>query len=130
MTKEKLKVDLCHDHFQRVVEKRVCHTCPSAIENEAAVMALAKLNDAHDDDKLRAIISETQSIRRAQSQLFKQIEKIDHTLHGNGKAGMQDRLTIMETRLDVTEKNKTHYVAIGTAIIAAIIALIPVVFSK
>lgn len=131
---DKIRVDLCHDHFARIAREDVCATCPSRLENEAAVKALGALNDRTDDDKLRAILSEIASLRRAQSLGFeklddieKSIDKINTRIYGNGGSGINERLTIIETQIDVTSKNKGPMIAIATAALSAVIAIIGII---
>lgn len=127
---EELKVRLCGDHFARLVNGNACNTCPSKLENEAAVKALAALNGRSDDDKLTAIANELLSIRRAQQEMYlkvetvgTRVEKIDGKLNGNGAPGIAQRLLVMETKAEQSTKNVGTYVAIATAITSAMISV-------
>lgn len=121
---KKINVDLCEDHFERLVDGSVCATCPSNVENEAAVRALASINSRSDDDKLRAIISELHSIRRVQKGGIDKLTKLEHKVIGNGRPGLSERITIIETRLAVAEKSKGVWIAIGTAVLSALLGII------
>ena len=120
---EKIKVDLCGNHFQRLVEDDTCVSCPSRIENEGAVRALAALHESSEDDKLRAIISELQSIRKTQSAFMKKLQSLDHKVTGNGRPGLADRLLIMETKLNTNEKGRGVVIAIITSGISTLVAV-------
>lgn len=129
--KEKIRVDLCHDHFQRLVTGDTCELCPSQLENESAVRAVAALHGATDSEKFAGTVNEIHSIRRTLSEIYRDLQaardaiiELDRKVSGNnGTKGLQTRMTIMETRQDVAQKNTGTIVAIGTAIVSAGISI-------
>lgn len=123
MEDEKIQTELCNDHFERLCTSSVCVTCPSKIENEAAVRALAALHDKSESDKLTAIVVELRSLRRSNGHIFKELEKIDHKVNGNGKDGLDQRMTVLETKIAISSQNKAHYVAVGIALLSAAVTL-------
>lgn len=81
---ERLRVDLCHDHFQRLCGGDVCSTCPSKLENEKVVRAMSAALGQSEETRQAAIISELHSIRQSQSDLSKRVttvgEKVDKNI--------------------------------------------------
>ena len=69
------------------------------------------------------ILQELRTIRKAQDHIYTRISHLDGKIVGNGKPGLQDRLTVLETKHDVREKSKGVFVAIGTAAMSSLIAI-------
>lgn len=136
MPDDKIRAELCRDHFERLVHQDVCATCPSRLENEAVVVAMSKVIAADSEQAVdRAIVTELRSIRRTINENDKRcderFEKIDERLNsvdkrltGNGAQGIDHRLTVLETRQDESGKNKTATVAMIGMIVSTIIGLI------
>lgn len=127
MAADKLRVTLCNDHFERIVKGTTCSTCPSRLENEAAVRTLAALNERTDEEKLSAIIHELHSIRRAQQSEMQKLDRLDAKVSGNGRPGLHERLTIIETRLMVAEKGRGVWIAVVTAFLSSVLAVISII---
>ena len=121
---DKLKVEICSDHFQRLVDGKTCATCPSRIENEDKCRALAALLEKDSETQLGTVVTEISAIRHSQKQLSEKIQKIDGKVNGNGTQGLAARLLVLETRLDVAQKNTGTYVAIATAAVGALLSII------
>ena len=73
------------------------------------------------EERLRAIEVAATQLLTVQQEQGKQLDKIDHTLHGNGSPGMKTRLDRLEQQNARSEKHFwTLWPAlIGTAIVAA-----------
>jgi|DEB0MinimDraft_3_1074331.scaffolds.fasta_scaffold197227_1 hypothetical protein len=124
---ENIYVELCHDHFERLVKGETCHTCPSRVENEAAVRALSAMKGKSHDDKMLAVVNEIHSIRRTQKDALVRLQRICDRVDGNGRPGHDHRLTVIETRMQAAEKNKASFIAIVTAMASAVLTIISMI---
>lgn len=130
---DKLRVDLCHDHFPRLCKGDVCSTCPSKLENEAVVIAMSAALEQTEDSRQTAIITELHSIRRAQSDLsnrFKAVgEKVDKNIADTkgirtaisgdaslGHVGIAHQIEEHGKQLSGLEKFKVKIIAAAAAI--------------
>lgn len=122
--KENIPIEICHDHFERLIKNDVCKSCPSRAENENIIRNISISKSISEDEKFRAIFSELSSIRTSIQDYNKTVESLEHKVDGNGKAGLCERIVVIETRLAMAEKNTGVWVAVLTAIIGAAISLI------
>lgn len=122
MTTEKIKVYLCHDHFERLVKGTdfVCDTCPSKAEHRDAVMTMAALADATDRELLTAIQTEIKTLRRGQQYILDDVSKLKTSINGdgNGETGLRSKVMIISDRLNRQSGAAGHWIAIAACVIA------------
>lgn len=119
-------MDLCTDHFERLVKGDVCAQCPSNADNEEVVMAMAKVLESSSPQAVeKAVVSELRSIRAAIHSLSDRMDSYDAALRGNGKTpGLATRMALIEQRVEERRKNFAATGALVSAAISTIIALI------
>lgn len=127
---ESIHAELCHDHFERIVKGDTCHTCPSRIENEAAVRSLAAMRGKSSDDKMLALVNEIYSIRRTQKEALTRLQRLYDRIEGNGRPGHDHRLTVIETRMMAAEKNKASFIAVITAIASGVLSILGIILKQ
>ena len=127
----KIRVELCHDHFQRLCNKDVCSTCPSIAENEKVVKAMSHALETTEEAQQEAIISELHSIRTSQTEVFKRVKTLKELQEANSKetadikgaimgnpaighTGIVDHLKEHDVELDGLEKIKVKLAVILT----------------
>lgn len=120
----KIPCVLCHDHFERLVVGDVCATCPSRLENADVVKAASKVYGSDKDQASRAVVTELQSIRRAQAEFHKLLDKTQAAIFGNGKPGLEKRLTIIETKLATSRGNLGTMIAVVGVIISCVLSIV------
>lgn len=98
---KKIKVFLCHDHFERLIKRDVCVTCPSVCENEAAVKALATLYESNPDNFNLAVIAELRSIRALQLDFDKKLTAINDPKHDRRIRRLESALGLVSVVLIV-----------------------------
>lgn len=103
MNKGRIKVELCEDHFERVLVGDVCISCPSRAENEAIIRAVAAAARENPRAGMEAIFLELSSIRKNQYEIGERLSKIDETIKGNGKPGILNRITAIETKISTLQ---------------------------
>ena len=125
MHDDKIRVDLCPDHFERLVSGDVCKTCPSRLENEAVVKAMSSALESTDGAAgNRAIATELSSIRRVLSELTNECRSLKKLVVGNGeKTGVINRLTVLETKIEEGNKSRGTLIAIVVAAVSTVISL-------
>ncbi len=120
MEDEKIKVRLCKDHFQRVLDGSVCNTCPSKAENEAVVLALSKMESGGEDQVRETVIRELSSMRRALTKVGTDVEGLAHALHGSPEhAGIMTKIAVNQKALSSLDKRTS---TLETRMWAAVIA--------
>lgn len=130
MSDDPLRVDLCHDHFERLVADDVCNTCPSHVENEAVCLAMSAVLAAGDPSaKDSAIVSELKSLRRQQSELLDRLKALEHRLVGNGQPGLVSRVSVLEARQDDRKHHTGSIVAIA-GVLASWIGIAALFFGR
>lgn len=95
--RRKIKVDLCHDHFERLVDGNTCATCPSRHKNESVVRAMSAVLEADGDKVLSAVVNELKTIRAALAENQKLVRTLTDKMQGNGKPGIETRLALLES---------------------------------
>ena len=127
MDKKPIKVELCHDHFRRLLENEPCDQCPSLAENEQMVLAMAKLLEKSGTTRANAaVLTELHSIRRAQNVIREDVEKVIKKVDGNGSNGIGHRLTVIETMLSESRKSTPNTIALVSVVISALMSLIAI----
>ena len=129
MSADKIRVDLCGDHFERLVTQDPCTTCPSLAENEAVCKAMAAVMAADDTSaKDSAVISELKSIRRTQGDIAHRLGKLERRFEDNGKPGVMSRLTLLEARQKDSKQNMGILIALA-GVASSWIALLAMFFT-
>lgn len=129
MPAEKIRIDLCHDHFQRLIHGNVCEHCPSKIENEILCRNMAAEMKAESDAGSRAVVMELASIRRSQAELSNVLDRLETRVHGNGTDGILHRLLIVETKLNQSAKALSVNIAIAGVLISTILSALGLVLN-
>lgn len=124
MSDRNIRVDLCPDHFRRLVNDDTCANCPSRAENEAVVRAMSAVLETDTDQTQRAIVSELQQIRTAQSRT---VDKLN-TLQADTQ-GLTTRITVIESRFDSSNRSMPMMVAVGAAALSAAVALFGIIMN-
>ena len=91
----KIRVDLCHDHFQRLCNKDVCPTCPSIFQNKKVVKAMSLALETSEEAQQEAVISELHSIRTSQTEVFKRVKTIKDQLEVSSRETADIKSAIM-----------------------------------
>ena len=147
---EKIRVDLCKDHFRRLLDDDVCASCPSRHENEDVCKAMSSVLASEGSEGMRAVVTELQSIRRAQSVMNRRIderssaleselrdelakveerinarlEKMENSISGNGEnTGLQTRLTVLETQYRTANSAFVTWMPVIAAIVASLLSV-------
>ena len=120
--RDKFKAYLCRDHFERLVQQDTCATCPSQVENSAAVKALAKVYDDNPHRVNEAIIVELKSIRKTQERLFTEHAEIKKLLRGdgNGVKGLQSRVLLLEAASTTSKQATAFWLGLIGVIVSAV----------
>lgn len=108
----------------------VCATCPSKAENKASVIALAKVHEDDSDRFAQTIIAELKRLTRAVESNAEKIDRLDHSVHGNGKAGLAQDVLVLKTIANENRRNSGNWaiwIGIAVSALAASIALIAAV---
>ena len=121
---EKIRVDLCPDHFERLIEGNPCATCPSRAENKDAVVAIATALGSDIDRANQAIVTELRSMRTAQADTCKRLESLEHVIRGNGEPGLATRVRVIEELRESQGKNTGTWMAIVSAVIALVLGIV------
>lgn len=124
MDSRKIRVDLCHDHFERLIEDNPCHTCPSQAENREAVIAISNALGSDTDRANQAIVTELRSIRTAQSDMSKRLTSLEHVIRGNGEPGIATRVRVIEELRESQSKNTGTWIAIIGTILALVMSVV------
>lgn len=132
MEQDKIRAELCADHFSRLAAGDVCSSCPSRTENEEIVKAMSKVLSASSPEIANAaIITELRSIRRAISDVYDDVEKINRIVTGNGNGrGLDHRLTVIETKLESSAQSKTVTIAIVGTVASILLSIAALIISK
>lgn len=134
----KILIPICRDHFRKLAKGESCITCPSKLENEELVNAMAELYKSDSDGTIKAIFIEIQSIRRFTKEHQKEtlehkkmLDEIEnqlltnkHALFGvSGTNGINGDVKILKANM--ATQQKFMWVLIGMAVVVNI--LIPVI---
>lgn len=130
MSEESLRIDICHDHFERLVADDPCNTCPSRVENEAVCLAMSTVLAAQNPHaKDSAIVSELKSLRRQQGELLTRLKSLEGRLIGNGQPGILSRVSVLEARQDDRKHHTGSIVAIA-GVLASWIGIAALFFGR
>lgn len=131
MDSRKIRADLCHDHFERLIEDNPCATCPSQAENREAVIAISNALGSDTNRANQAIVTELRSIRTAQAAqaeldrgMSKRIESLEHLIRGNGEPGLATRVRVIEELRESQSKNTGTWIAIIGTILALVMSVV------
>ena len=130
----KLLIPICQDHFLRLAKNDVCTSCPSRAENESVIRAIAATLEQDRDGAMKLLITEIQSIRRAQNELAKiynefesikeRVSALSFIIMGaDGQNGL--RSDVREMR-QATDKLK-NLVWIGVGVLTTLNIIVPIV---
>ena len=122
---DELHVTLCSDHFERVFRGDVCDTCPSRAENKAAVMAIASRSREEPDRVSAMVLTELQSIRRAQQQGVQALEDMRAAVYGaDGQPGLVAKIAILEARGRQSAASTGTWITVVALVVSSLIALV------
>lgn len=71
-----IRVDLCSDHFERLLRSDVCVNCPSRPENEAVCRAMSAMHTMDDENVIRSIVSDIKVLQRTISKTHKTLGEL------------------------------------------------------
>lgn len=124
---DKVKIFICRDHFDRLLNNNVCSTCPSNPHNEDVVKLLAQLHTDNEDQGeqnfRRLALSELKSLRSELTSHVKQMDVISGVINGNGKEGLKHRIAKMEIILENKDNNKQFLIMVLGLALSTLIGL-------
>ena len=103
--------DLCKNHIKNICDGSPCKSCPV---REITIMTK---NDSDNDRINEVIISELHTIRR-------ELEKLNHTINGNGQPGLKTRIAVLENNSKTKNQGLSTNLVIISIILSAEILLI------
>jgi len=110
------KMLVCHDHLERIERSDPCETCPSK--------QLTSVNHAKTSDISfqKIITTELHSIHR-------ELEKLNHLIHGNGEPGIKTRIALIENSINQRHQGVGTNLVIISILVSSLIGAAGVVAS-
>lgn len=129
MMNERIKVYLCHDHFERLCKDSVCETCPSRVEHKEAVMSWAEVQGAGEEKVMQSILTEIKSLRRTHQVLHEDLVNLKKSVlgDGNGERGLRARVMLIEHDMVRSQTSYASWLAIAAVLVSAATALIMII---
>lgn len=124
-----IPTSLCDDHFQRLISKDVCATCPSQVENEAVVKKLAELQKESTESVVEALMIDFHSVRSELESCVKTLAKLEHKVEGNGSKGIDKRLLVLETKIEDANDSRKNTITLISVICAMLFSIIGIVIN-